>query len=296
MLPQRKDKLCQELSECFNKFNNASLQKNGGVHHSYDITQRFYPFSNEYDFNLTLEKMDALKPHQTSKLRIAILTGESNILSILPELSQHADLVICNDIDYRVHEHISYMRQCMMKADSRSQFNELYFDGTPLLPARNFNRQLIQRDLDYYAERLGERYFLYSDQRFVNAKSVLAQLNFAYTNIDMFDVEQVSLLVNFMKDKNACVTLLNVTNLHEYNSENRLQNTIEMLFADNPDPILLYSTSLLQSQFTTQLAAYFEFMKKNPPIMLRPSMTFFNPPDRKSPPGNLGKEHRCTLL
>jgi len=52
----------------------------------------FFAFSNEHDFDETIKAIDLHPPIKTDKLRVAMLIGESNFISLLPELAKHADV------------------------------------------------------------------------------------------------------------------------------------------------------------------------------------------------------------
>lgn len=205
----------------------------------------FFPFSNERHIAKTIKKLSQIPPLVTTKKRVAILTGESKLLSILPELSLHADSVLCNDINTDMHKHTRFLIECLKKSANRNEFIDNYqkkTDGEYDNPATT-NETMTSLLSDLTNSYAGEKFFLSSDERFFVCKKALEKLHFSWSHINLYDPYQCQVLKQILQEHHALITLLNLSNLHSYALDSResYKQAINILTANNPCPIIMYS-------------------------------------------------------
>ncbi|MFA5960857.1 MAG: hypothetical protein WC785_10120 [Tatlockia sp.] len=211
---------------------------------------RLFPFANESDFYITINKLAAITPYPTDKIRIALLTGESNILSILPEIRLHADLVLLNDVNTSMHLHTQFLLDCLSKSSSKGEFKQHYMEKkgayycNPLVGKVTDNVNLTINKLwsNLTFTDTGNKHILRSGERFDSARQALNQLAFSWASINFFDATGSQILQDILNSHNAVITLFNLTNLHHYAPRRNVAKTmLTPLVKNNLHSILLYS-------------------------------------------------------
>lgn len=257
-------------------------------------TFEFFPFSNEHKFDETIKKLEKYDPCKTDKLRIAVLVGESNFLSFLPALKKHADIVILDDINEKIHKHTEHLLSCLIKSDSIKEFLKNYEENHPL-KSETWKRKVIPKNrtlmkmyewkeitVDELLEDLKnqkevsckDKHFLSSEEIFMQCKKAASELTFTHANINLLNQSECQSLAKTLAKHDAIVTVLNMTNLHDYDSRRQIPKTVTNLLHpaevkstnENKDSVILYSTggvgigSALTSQVTQGEQAYLKFI------------------------------------
>ncbi|KTD53830.1 hypothetical protein Lsan_3494 [Legionella santicrucis] len=207
-----------------------------------------YETSNEHNWNITLDKIAELEAKETTNLRIALLIGESHILSIAPEISQHADLIICNDVNTQLNQYTQFLVSCMRKASSRQEFEQYYKEmsdekfANPLVNNKN-SIDCLWQNLTHNI--IKEKFFLSTEERFLACKKAVDSLYFSWSKVDLFKPNECILLKELIDKNHGAVTVLNVTNLHNYcqGSREQYKQAINVLLDKSDNPFLLYSLS-----------------------------------------------------
>src|SRR5882762_5020630 len=90
-----------------------ALQDELNQYFSISNSERFpsYPFSNDMFYSEILNSLRLIKP-SAHKSKAALLVGESNLLSMLPELVLHAGIVLLVDIQSKIHQHTRHLLDC----------------------------------------------------------------------------------------------------------------------------------------------------------------------------------------
>lgn len=93
-----------------------------------------FAFSNDHGMNESVKALHTMpaKKLPEDKLRVAMVVGQGNFESMLPELLNHAHMVLFVDIDKNVLEHNLFMARIL---HSNADFQETYLDKSknPLL-------------------------------------------------------------------------------------------------------------------------------------------------------------------
>lgn len=96
-----------------------------------------FAFSNGAGMNDSVKALDSApsKKYPHDKLRVAVIVGQGNFESMMPELLNHAHMVLFVDIDKNVLEHNLFMAKLLQSQDD---FQKTFLDDTknPLLVNR----------------------------------------------------------------------------------------------------------------------------------------------------------------
>ncbi len=127
------------------------MQSNRSNSKNHQVIYTFYPFHNEGDFDQTIDVIEKTEPTviNDKKVKVALLTGESNIISMLPAIEIHAHIVILNDVNERVHLHTKFMLNCFRESKTINEFNKNYMINNPVIDQYT--------NEDYVKEELGSR-------------------------------------------------------------------------------------------------------------------------------------------
>lgn len=261
-------------------------------------------FSNDLDFAKTITALGKEQPSggpNTAKL--GILLGESYFLSLLPEMSKHVDIVLFADFDNLILAHNLFLLLCLRIAKTRYEFKRYYLNylANPVILAKLSAKQILTRRTDTkeiyrYKNKnsdfidadillrflethelfIGEAHILASEERFRKAKKAANKLTFIACPINFFDASSVKTFKNNLNGlnkqnaKSVEISLLNLTNLHQYDAKEpltfihvanepwksfgNLNKNLRILLADTNNPIILYSIGEQKNQFRTQIS------------------------------------------
>ena len=174
---------------------------------------RFFPFANEINISKTIELIEKGEVKDTTKLNVAILIGESNIISMLPAIELHASIVICNDINSNLNSHTQFMIDCLKKSKTREEYESIYNMNNPVVNTL-YSVEELKAELSARAGYAKESYFLFSEERYLACKSAAHRLEFVWTEIDLFNIEQCRLLASAIDAHNAVIKIINFNNLY----------------------------------------------------------------------------------
>ncbi|OGT37461.1 MAG: hypothetical protein A3F11_02240 [Gammaproteobacteria bacterium RIFCSPHIGHO2_12_FULL_37_14] len=214
---------------------------------------KLYPFSNEYNFGFTINKLSHYEPIKTEKLRIAILVGESHFLSLLPELQKHTDVIILNDINPKMHSHFNHLLKCLNEANTIQEFENKYRDNHPIkienqkwymndsfmlkvVTIDSLSKRLMNDDVFFDGGK--DKIFTSSLERFQECKEAAKKIMFVHAKTDLLNENKCDELFSIIKKHDAVITLINMTNLHYYDDKNTLISLIQKM---SNDTLIMYS-------------------------------------------------------
>jgi len=207
-----------------------------------------YLFSNEYNWNSALRKLNDFRSNNPSTRACAILVGESYAVSILPEMSRFVSSVIFNDIDIKVHQNLQVQFQLLVQVKTKKEFAEKYFLRLQEFLASEipFDSWQFQLDLERLVNQLPELHFLSSESRFQECKEAAKRIRIYYSHCDLFDMKQILQLSQVLYSNRLKLAVLNVSNVRDYDLHNRMNNTLEPLLHVNP--IIMRSTAFVTNK------------------------------------------------
>lgn len=201
--------------------------------------------SNDCDYDNIVQDLShgtilSLRPG----LRVAIVIGESKLQSMLPELLNYADLVIVNDINPQLHKQVSHLITGLRRSSSGDEYREFYRKKHPMPDTFVDKEQkilLADTIVEPNENFILEHHFLFSDERFAACRKAAYQLGFVQTNVDVFDVKQWHAFLSMISKHQATVTLLNLTNIHDYGNIQQMIELVEQLLSEAQSIKVLYS-------------------------------------------------------
>ncbi|MCW7552407.1 hypothetical protein NX722_07050 [Endozoicomonas gorgoniicola] len=190
------------------------------------LEETHYWYSNDYnlipddcvpDYNLMLQAMKEKPEAVSENPRVALLVGESSLLSSLPELSQRCDIVLLTDYDHLLlHsqlERLKFIMNCKSVSDEDSFFEELHSNIANKLGVK---KSELDRDGDYYKTRQGESWAFSSDERLAEMKDAVNKLQFVPVCLNLFCKESLKKLGAVLQESGAQVKTVNLTNIFDY--------------------------------------------------------------------------------
>lgn len=170
-----------------------------------------YPHCNEKGWHTSLNKIAAAESYAVKVSRVALLVGESNLLSILPEVGLHADIILCNDINSDLNRYTQFLVQCLVQSSTRKDFEEHYKKHengrycNPLSDRLNIDEQWENLTNNW----IFEKHFLASDERFALCKEQLSKLKIVWHNANLFNTSDCLELSKILKNtKQASPSLM----------------------------------------------------------------------------------------
>ncbi|EHL32217.1 LIC_10091 family protein [Legionella drancourtii] len=224
-----------------------------------------YIISNERKVDKIIEHLRNKKlPPNNTKKQSALIIGEGSVTSMLPELSTLCDRIILADMNQPVIEHNQLMIELLLRSKNRAQFKSLYKKNAgeyTYYMLEEYERsgdwgQLGFKKLLTRAQDLGNEFFLSSEERFLHCKNAAEQLKIEPLNINAFDLEQVKQLKQKLIRNNSSISVINVTNLYEWDANinalnckkgaewqpnNNVANMLNLLLDSASEHIILYS-------------------------------------------------------
>lgn len=227
-----------------------------------------YLFDNASNSHTLTKKLSEIKPFDARQIRIAMLVGESRILSLIPVFCKLGiDVVLLNDVQPFMRIHIEFMLECLRKTNSIEEFLTYYKTNHPLknklaydfhnyaplsisqidderLFGEEFKSSLMGKHLEHGEIVSGEG-VLSSPKQFklCKEKLELGQLKFAFSNTDLFNMDECIALENTLKRYKATVEILNVNNLKVYDEHDVLQKTTDRILSRSIAPHVMFQHS-----------------------------------------------------
>lgn len=196
-------------------------------------------------------------------IRIALLVGESQFISLLPYLEKHVHHVLLADINPFIPRCNTFFLKCLRDSNNRYAFRQQYFNAkNPVFNKTTasgnlINRNHLEKELLGHEKFFGDTYFLANEERFLASKKAIEALSFSFIQLDLFDNPSVMKLKNILNTHSATITICNLTNLFFYDNnekgeilyENtlewkptgRLEASIKQLINEKADTAIFYS-------------------------------------------------------
>lgn len=223
----------------------------------------FYPFTNEEGFVAVIQNLFQTIPQKASDLPVAILTGESNLVSLLPALAKRARIIICNDINPRINYHTQLLIDCLNDADNIEQFLASYQMECDHI---GITKDDIDAQMFTMQQWMGPSYFLFDEQQFQRCKFAAESLSFVWTRINFAVPAEVQPLVDALTRYKAHPVFMNLSNIHHYCDCSVLMNNINLLTQGRDDCEIMFSCgitakdkSLLRTRVDTK-SNYFQLL------------------------------------
>lgn len=216
---------------------------------------KLYPFSNEYGYSAVVDTLKSLKPiEHNEKTRVAVLFGESNFISLLPELVSYADLILLADIEPKLHKHTQHLQDCLAASNTPDEFIKKYCINNPIENLEveddssasvlkiTFLVNMLTDNRRVVATSLGSYHFLSSNERYLECKAAANKLSFAHVAFNLLNTNHCYDLPLLLKKYNAISTFFNFTNIHDYDDKKVIPNNVEYLLRDVNDYLVMYCT------------------------------------------------------
>lgn len=252
---------------------------------------KFFPVSNELSYVALVDILQNIVAPKDDTIRVCLLFGESNFLSLLPEVAQLSDMILLADIENKQHIHTDFLLRNFTNSSTPDEFIRNYKEARELLPEFYLEEERIgicQYVEEFFGEdstpriSLGPYHFLSSEERYLKCKEALNQVSINNINLDLSSETDCSKLKIILNSFNAEFSLCNFTNIHHYVNNNVLVKTSNILINNNNKCIILYavgSPDSLSIKFTFGLEEYYSYIKAFMPINYKISeekISFFN--------------------
>lgn len=252
--------------------------------------QQFYKglfaFSNDCDYPLILSTLTQSKTKVSDeKTKVALLVGQSNFSSMLPELLQYGvDLVLLVDIDFRVHEHNLHILNCKEQSDTPEDFIKNYLINNPIdgyiLPGTSGTEPRLLSPSNFYckdtflillkdtvhARELGKYHFLFNLERYLLCKSTAKQMAIERLTLDLMNEEACLKFAHSLQRNNAELVFCNFTNIHEYDKKNTLSSSLVALTHASNQCYVMFSerqeSNMCPAELSMNMNKYFEYCLK----------------------------------
>lgn len=201
----------------------------------------FYPFTNEEGLTAVIQNLRKNIPVQSSDMPVAILTGESNLISLLPQLAKRARIIICNDINARINYHTQLLIDCLNDAENIEQFLNCYQTQCAHI---GITKDDIEQQMATMRQTITHNYFLFDEQQFQHCKAAAESLSFVWTQINLSVTAEVQPFVDVLTRYNARPVFMNLSNIHHYCDCSVLMNNINLLTQDRDDCAIMFSCGI----------------------------------------------------
>ena len=213
-----------------------------------------FPFSNEFGWDIIVPQIYGNLPSDT--LNVALFFGESNYLSILPELLNY-DLIILADINPHLHTHTAFLFKCLLSTNNPKEFINLYEKENPLSDYEGTSLWRLRKDLLGRKEALNEYHFLSSQDRFEACKNTAKEISIVNIYLNLFSIHGCYQLKTTLDEYQAKLQLCNFTNIHQYDLNNyNMVTTIPLLLSSSDKDHLKIIYSELQLMEENKFPAY----------------------------------------
>lgn len=181
----------------------------------------FYPYANEIQqlpINSYLSKFNTIVHTIKNDKNIGLVVGNGYILSLLPDLPVND--VILADIEPAVHHFIFYVKNLIINC------NEENFEKKRALIQSEINQYIAEvkkykllndeESLATEIESLGEKHFLYSEERFNICKKALLEKELLPIKLDLLDYHAVNKFAKLLIAEKLKISFINITNVADY--------------------------------------------------------------------------------
>lgn len=249
-----KDALIAQFKEHVLAHNDATryetLQGNNPLFMPFAKVPHF--LSNEMDVELGQRELEKLPARRTDDVvSVAILTGEAYVLSRLPELAKHVDVVLLADINPHLHAHTAFLVRTMKNASTRTEFQQAYLDEAenPILRAQFKSTSIVTTSAQ--GERLNENHatvinvqmlaallesmkqtlpglcFLHSDERYQVCRQALLSMHVCNLCWDWLASQTAEQFMKRLGDMPVRFEFCHVSNVPDYDGNFPLRDLLK---------------------------------------------------------------------
>jgi hypothetical protein len=180
-------------------------------------------------------------------------------------------VVILADISYRHHQHVKHMLNCLNQANNTEEYIKLYLTNNPILDEM-CGVHYLANSIKFKASKIyletgikkndttHDYHFLLTAENFNICKQAAKELTIIQIYLDLMDIRQCEQLAHRLIEYNAMLKLCNFTNIHYYDSENKLLEAIKKLLPNADNCLVMYATgtvNMLRTQISYGLKNYF---------------------------------------
>lgn len=227
------EKLLKDLEKFSNESKDPSFNS-ANKNFKQETSSPFY-FSTDFHFEKSISYIENLPKIKSDKIRVGLLLGESYFLSFLPELRKHVDIVILVDIEDRVLMNAEFLYTLMKESITCNDFALKYSSDENIMLKKEWgivgteveNNKKHKLKIDKKTalslllannQMLGNKHFIETDQRYLQCRSSLLDLNFAFVKLDLLDPSSISQFKAILDKHNSMITIANVNNLLDYDA------------------------------------------------------------------------------
>ena len=249
-------------------------------------TYGLFPFSNEVGHDAIIEKLNRKEEYIGESTPLAMLFGESSVLSLLPVLAKRAKVVILADVEPNLPLHTRHLLNCMENSASIKEFTLRYRLNYPkeitsqtIKPKQLSDFSVLPnyfhegfKTFNPQVKKLGKHHFLASEEKFAECKEALKKVSIAHIRLDLFDKIDCQKLATYFKNNDCILTFCNFNNIHEFDKLNLRKESISKLLEHSPSCWVMYSNDLKRkniyisklktSFFSSPLEKYFNKAKQ----------------------------------
>ncbi|MGI9273980.1 MAG: hypothetical protein ACR2PT_03860 [Endozoicomonas sp.] len=191
-----------------------------------EITNHFW-FTNEFPGSHLPEKQSLLETiktlqtkHTCRSRKVSIITGESGILSCLPELLNISELIILIDHDPVI---LHFIKNILKHLVESNIYEDEYPDvirsslrSLERILKRTFDESEILCHADEYKKSMGSLHCFSSEDRLKKFQDAIGTSCFQPVNADYFSESDMEDLFRILKENGFEVSYFNISNAYEY--------------------------------------------------------------------------------
>lgn len=242
-----------------------------------------YLFANDLHSANQKDYLDFHKklPKGYTPLSIAIIVGNGNIISLLPEIN--AQTILLCDIDPKVSAFLTFIKDFLLEKNER--VSDKNFEGFQLgfkASAYRFAKETLQQTITMTTKNdrkskledemslCGDMHYLANLDRYKQCCIALQNKKIVPVEIDLFDLESLKMLRDNIHNMGYEITYMNLSNVSDYDSKGILQHLLSSFtYGENFRGII---TSLNNQKFGPEkhltgyiytVAKLIEFISKN---------------------------------
>ncbi|GEM_PF-4495004 len=197
----------------------------------YASKAKHFLFSNDENWNEALSTVPEIK---SDKRASCLLVGESNWLSLLPDLEKRGiKALFFSDIDPMIRHHVALMKEAMEQSKDRKEFFENYqraLADSSMTP-ENDNTFAFVRN-----EKLTE-FFLFSEERYQACKESLSRMEVYYVGLDLANQQECGTLGRILTSFNYSLNLINISNIADYVPRFVMNQNLQVLTGNSIDNV-----------------------------------------------------------
>lgn len=230
------------------------------------------------------------QPVAEGLVRVGLMVGDAHLLSMLPELSAHVDVMLLTDFDTLVTQHLLFQLSCMRKSNNYEEFNTMFLTNNPVVAAKvpTKNTYAINPvtggkiqinsskyiDVTFLFHLIGSNSFKleeYShcnlrvnnavktqqaEARFQRCKAAAHKMQFVAAPCDLFNAKSMQdlrgCLFDEKGDRLAEITYANFSNVHHYDGSRPLTHCLTETERPKQNNNLMPNVRLLLEGQTTK--------------------------------------------